>query len=406
MERLKTTVQNKTSESQHGSSSVNARIMQAVPVLQKTAPDEDLLQKNPNNTGLPDNLKSGIENLSGYSLDDVKVHYNSDKPTQLQALAYAQGTDIHVAPGQEKHLPHEAWHVVQQKQGRVQPTLQMKEGVAVNDDKGLESEADVMGRRAMQIKLEENNNNPQVKETAQLQSMEVKPSNKIVIQKRKYTDKQIKDEIKFIPEKTNYTKIMLAVYNQMRFEIDPTPEKFNNIKEGREAMIKAGKFDSDDADFLDAEVTRIETAGSNPTKLIELQAIAKINEKFDAVDAKYGQHIFQGDFKKGSPTGFHSKADGSKTHEAYGTKTDVNNKGAYQQSVRSKGEPSKKKTNQSTFFPDNATHQNIIKAIASVYEAGFTNVSYVAPTVNGLSLAKRGDTVFPAGGSDSLVAEE
>ncbi|HAP61901.1 MAG TPA: hypothetical protein DCR93_21180, partial [Cytophagales bacterium] len=36
------------------------------------------------------------------------------------------GTDIHLAPGQQKHLPHEAWHVVQQKQGRVKPTLQPK----------------------------------------------------------------------------------------------------------------------------------------------------------------------------------------------------------------------------------------------------------------------------------------
>ena len=103
--------------------------------------------EKPNNTGLPDNLKSGIENLSGYSLDDVKVHYNSDKPAQLSALAYAQGTDIHVAPGQEQHLPHEAWHVVQQKQGRVQPTMQMQ-GVDVNDNAGLERESDVMGNKA------------------------------------------------------------------------------------------------------------------------------------------------------------------------------------------------------------------------------------------------------------------
>lgn len=104
-------------------------------------------QEKTNNTGLPDNLKSGIENLSGYSMDDVKVHYNSDKPTQLNALAYAQGTDIHVAPGQEKHLPHEAWHVVQQKQGRVQPTIQMQ-GVNVNDNEGLEREADNIGELA------------------------------------------------------------------------------------------------------------------------------------------------------------------------------------------------------------------------------------------------------------------
>lgn len=108
-------------------------------------------QKKENNTGLPDNLKSGIENLSGYSMDDVKVHYNSEKPAQLQAHAYAQGTDIHLASGQEKHLPHEAWHVVQQKQGRVKPTLQMKGKVKVNDEEELENEAEAKGREALQI---------------------------------------------------------------------------------------------------------------------------------------------------------------------------------------------------------------------------------------------------------------
>jgi hypothetical protein len=102
--------------------------------------------EKPNNTGLPDDLKMGVENLSGYSMDDVKVHYNSDKPVQLNALAYAQGTDIHIAPGQEQHLPHEVWHVVQQKQGRVQPTMQLQ-GVNVNDNEGLEKEADEMGEK-------------------------------------------------------------------------------------------------------------------------------------------------------------------------------------------------------------------------------------------------------------------
>lgn len=101
----------------------------------------------PNNTGMPDNLKSGIESLSGFSMDDVRVHYNSSKPATVQALAYTQGTDIHVAPGQEKHLPHEAWHVVQQMAGRVSPTTNIN-GMPVNDNAGLEHEADVMGERA------------------------------------------------------------------------------------------------------------------------------------------------------------------------------------------------------------------------------------------------------------------
>jgi hypothetical protein len=111
-------------------------------------------QKKENNTGLPDNLKTGMESLSGMPLDDVKVHRNSDKPAQLQAHAYAQGTDIHLGPGQEKHLPHEAWHVVQQKQGRVNPTMQMKGKVNVNDDAGLEKEADIMGANALVLHSE------------------------------------------------------------------------------------------------------------------------------------------------------------------------------------------------------------------------------------------------------------
>jgi len=114
-----------------------------------TAELQPQLQQAPraNNTGLPDQLKSGIESLSGFSMDHVRVHFNSSQPAQLNALAYAQGSDIHLAPGQEQHLPHEAWHVVQQAQGRVRPTLQMKDGVPVNDDVGLEREADVMGER-------------------------------------------------------------------------------------------------------------------------------------------------------------------------------------------------------------------------------------------------------------------
>ncbi|VVU99202.1 hypothetical protein FVB9532_00454 [Mesonia oceanica] len=118
---------------------------------QSSLEEKNAIQKKPNNTGLPDNLKTGIENLSGYSMDDVKVHYNSAKPAQLNAHAYAQGTNIHLASGQEKHLPHEAWHVVQQKQGRVQPTMQLKGKVNINDDKGLEKEADEMGAKAIQL---------------------------------------------------------------------------------------------------------------------------------------------------------------------------------------------------------------------------------------------------------------
>lgn len=106
-----------------------------------------------NNTGMPDNLKSGIERLSGFSMDDVRVHYNSSKPATVQALAYTQGTDIHVAPGQEKYLPHEAWHVAQQMAGRVSPTTNIN-GMPVNDNAALEHEADVMGEKAVKQRME------------------------------------------------------------------------------------------------------------------------------------------------------------------------------------------------------------------------------------------------------------
>jgi hypothetical protein len=106
-----------------------------------------------NKTGMPDGLKAGVETLSGHSMDGVRVHYNSAQPAAVQAHAFAQGSDIHVAPGQERHLPHEAWHVVQQAQGRVAPTTEVA-GQPVNDDAGLEREADVMGQKALSMDRE------------------------------------------------------------------------------------------------------------------------------------------------------------------------------------------------------------------------------------------------------------
>ena len=114
-----------------------------------TRQKEHLIQKKENKTGLSDDLKTGMENLSGLSLDEVKVHRNSEKPARFQAHAYASGTDIHLGPGQDKHLPHEAWHVVQQMQGRVKPTVQLRGGVSVNDDANLEKEADIMSMKAL-----------------------------------------------------------------------------------------------------------------------------------------------------------------------------------------------------------------------------------------------------------------
>ncbi|HHG83704.1 MAG TPA: DUF4157 domain-containing protein, partial [Bacteroidetes bacterium] len=105
------------------------------------------------NGGLPSQLKAGIESLSGVDMGDVKVNYGSSKPGQMKALAVAQGTSIDLAAGQEHHLPHEAWHVAQQKQGRVTANTEVN-GNPVNNDVGLEREADVMGAKAAQMKVD------------------------------------------------------------------------------------------------------------------------------------------------------------------------------------------------------------------------------------------------------------
>jgi len=99
-------------------------------------------------SSLPARLQAGIERLSGVAMDDVRVHRNSPEPAKFGALAFASGGNIHLGPGQERHLPHEAWHIVQQKQGRVRPTLQAK-GVGINEDSALEREADLFGERAL-----------------------------------------------------------------------------------------------------------------------------------------------------------------------------------------------------------------------------------------------------------------
>ncbi|MGH1335371.1 MAG: DUF4157 domain-containing protein [Aureispira sp.] len=106
-------------------------------------------QRKPNKTGIPDRLKAVIEHFSGFSLDKVRVHYNSDKPALMDAHAYAEGFDIYIGPGQEKHLAHELWHVVQQMKGEVSSKEEVN-GRKANTDKDLEKKASTIGNKAEQ----------------------------------------------------------------------------------------------------------------------------------------------------------------------------------------------------------------------------------------------------------------
>lgn len=102
-----------------------------------------------NRQGIPDPLRARLEALSGFDLSDVRVHRHSAKPAQVNAFAYAQGNDIYLAPDQDRHLPHEGWHAVQQKQGRVQQKHITEANAFINADPHLESEARRMGARAL-----------------------------------------------------------------------------------------------------------------------------------------------------------------------------------------------------------------------------------------------------------------
>lgn len=97
-------------------------------------------------TGIPPRIKQHFESISGLSFDDVRIHYASGKPAKFKAHAYTQGSQVFIAPGQEKYLNHELGHVIQQKQGRVKPDSYL-DGYAINDSAALEREADLYADR-------------------------------------------------------------------------------------------------------------------------------------------------------------------------------------------------------------------------------------------------------------------
>lgn len=114
-----------------------------------------IVRQAENKTGIPDDVKQRMEDSFNTDFSGVRVHPDSSSAPEVGALAYTQGTDIHFAPGQFKPdtsagqqlLGHELAHVVQQAEGRVQPTTEIG-GMPVNDNEALEHEADVLGAKA------------------------------------------------------------------------------------------------------------------------------------------------------------------------------------------------------------------------------------------------------------------
>jgi hypothetical protein len=111
-------------------------------------------------SGLPNDVNSkmpasqsigaGWENAFATSFKDVNIHTNDKSASELGALAYTQGNDVHFAPGQfnpnskkgQELIGHELTHVVQQKEGRVKsPNIgDMKPTIPKKSDRQLKKE--------------------------------------------------------------------------------------------------------------------------------------------------------------------------------------------------------------------------------------------------------------------------
>jgi hypothetical protein len=113
--------------------------------------------KKPNKTGLPDELKEKMEQLHQFDLSKVRVHYNSDKPDLIGAVAYAEGWDIYIAPGEEHALEHELAHVIDQLKGLAKETTEIG-GQAIDGRTQMEERAD---KGAVEAKKDENSTNQQ-----------------------------------------------------------------------------------------------------------------------------------------------------------------------------------------------------------------------------------------------------
>lgn len=160
--RTQSALQAKMIEALQRSPEDEEELLQGKFVAQRDLDEDELLQgKFPvqrqaeNQTGIPDDVRQRMESSFGTDFSSVRVHPDSSQAPDVGALAYTQGTDIHFAPGQFKPdtsvgqqlLGHELTHVIQQSEGRVQPTTEIG-GMAVNDDVSLEQEADVLGAKA------------------------------------------------------------------------------------------------------------------------------------------------------------------------------------------------------------------------------------------------------------------
>ncbi len=139
--------------------------LQAKSILQRqgmaggeASPDLDTAINLARGSGQP--LDAGLQRSMGQAMgadfSGVKVHTDaqSDRLNRsIQAKAFTTGQDVFfrqgayepASRGGQELIAHELTHVVQQNGGAVQPTMQLQDKSG-NDEKGLQQEANVMGR--------------------------------------------------------------------------------------------------------------------------------------------------------------------------------------------------------------------------------------------------------------------
>ncbi|MCU0350633.1 MAG: DUF4157 domain-containing protein [Flavobacterium sp.] len=108
---------------------------------------------------MPEEVQAKMENSFGEDFSNVAIHDNSTKADDMGAKAFAQGKDVHFAPGEfqpnskegQELIGHELTHVVQQKEGKVHGG-EVHGKDMVNQNPALEKEADDAGKLASEGK--------------------------------------------------------------------------------------------------------------------------------------------------------------------------------------------------------------------------------------------------------------
>ncbi len=126
--------------SEHGSAPIQMK--RASSPIQPSSESQSPVMRN----DLPESVLGKMENSFGEDFSGVKIHQNSLRAQGMGALAFAQGEEVHFAPGQyqphdvagQRLIGHELAHVVQQRGG----------GIIRNSDEKSELAADEAGDKS------------------------------------------------------------------------------------------------------------------------------------------------------------------------------------------------------------------------------------------------------------------